>query len=320
MITTPVKLFIYSIIFFPVIVFIGIVTSYEDFLSFKIKNKWILTGLFYSFSVYAIAWILFFLASKGLINPSAGKHASFLLWNFDKWCINLTLSFSIMFLLWYFKILQAGDAKIFITYVSLIPIGQYSKIYFNYYFPAFYLILTTFLPITFYIFLMAIIHFLKKHGFRGIMSNLIASFKQFFLKKGKDDVKKLVFGFFILFLFFSILRNDFQNTFSKILPNQYMIMLVSMLVFKQLSLFFKNNFHKMEIIFFCLLVYIIVNVILKKEFFLAEILSLSKKSISISLLFPLINKIVDYCNEKKSLGKTSFAHWIFLGVLIVWFF
>ena len=77
-----------NIIFLPVILFIGCVTSYEDFKSSKIRNKWILMGLLYAFAVYSVSWILYALAASEIISPVIESVTFNLVWIFDKWCIN----------------------------------------------------------------------------------------------------------------------------------------------------------------------------------------------------------------------------------------
>ena len=51
-----------DILFLPVIFFIGLVTSWEDFCFGKIKNKWIILGLVYGITILAGLFLWNFIA------------------------------------------------------------------------------------------------------------------------------------------------------------------------------------------------------------------------------------------------------------------
>ena len=183
----------YSIIFLPIILFIGVITSYEDFKESKIKNKWILVGLIYSFMVYLLFWIL----------PKGGLLGSYLLCNFDKWCVNLLVSMVVAYLLWHFKMWGTGDAKLFICYAALIPMGQYSRVYFNYYFASFLLLSAIFIPASVFLITESFVYFVRRFNFKNFMERSLEFVQKWRIK---FNLLKLVKFFLDFFCFFCFLR------------------------------------------------------------------------------------------------------------------
>ncbi len=308
-----------NIIFLPVILFIGCVTSYEDFTISKIRNKWILMGLLYAFAVYSVSWILYALAASEIISPVIGKVTSDLVWIFDKWCINLVISIIVAYLLWHFKMWGAGDAKLFICYSSLIPMAQYSKVYFDYYFASFWLLVAIFIPATIFFFVRSLAYLIKKITFRNIKETLPKMIKERLGKVNKIEIARTIFGFFVLFLFFRVLRQEFQNLLRGVLPNQNIVMLLPLLAFRPLSRIFKKNIKFTVIAFVFLTAYLIFKMLYSWERFIREISGTLGWVIFIMVLFPTVKKIINLYTERITQKTSPFAHWMFLGMLIVWF-
>lgn len=298
-----------DLIFLPAILFVGFITSYEDFKISKIKNKWILLGLSYSFLTYLFIWIL---CKLGFID-------SYLLWNFDKWCINLLISIVIAYLLWHFKMWGAGDAKLFITYSALIPIGHYSKVYFNYYFASFFLLLTIFIPATIFIFLRSTFYFIKKFNFSKVRENIPKLIKEKLSKFNSTNVIKVFLGYFVFFLSFKILRQELQNLIGKILSDHNILMLISLLAFKQLSKFFKKNIKFIVVVLIILMSYVGFKMEYSWRQFTSEIGNTFSRIVIIIILFPTFKKIIDLYSERTVRKTTPFAPWMLLGALITWF-
>lgn len=94
------------------ILFLGVVTSYEDIKFGKIRNKWILLGLGYFFTTNAVI-ILFFNDIYKL--------------NFDYFVFLLLNGFLALIagvLLWYLGLWTAGDAKLFFAFLLLLPVSN----------------------------------------------------------------------------------------------------------------------------------------------------------------------------------------------------
>lgn len=99
--------------FLPMILFLGIVTSYEDTKYGKIKNKWMILALAYGFVVYA-AFIGFYFLNNSL-------NTAYLL----ELGTNIVFSLFVGFGMWYFGLWTAGDGKLFIAYSVLLPLSAY---------------------------------------------------------------------------------------------------------------------------------------------------------------------------------------------------
>ena len=310
---------IFSIFFFPLIVFIGVVTSLEDFKSSKIRNKWVLTGLIYCFLVYFFSWILYGLALGKIVSPIIGNGASYFIWNFDKWCINLAISTVVAYLLWHYKMWAAGDAKLFIAYAALIPMGQYTKAYFNYYFASFLLLLSIFIPATIFLFLKAIFYFIKKINFRELKEVIPGLIKDKFTKIKVIEGFKILLGFFALFLSFRILRQEFSALMGRFLPNQNILMLLSLLAFRRLSKIFKRKSKSIFLVFIVLVIYFLAKIQNSGSEYLFLMFNSISRSILIILLYPVVTKIVSLYEDNIIKKSTPFAIWMFLGALITWF-
>lgn len=92
--------------FLPMIVFLGIITSYEDIKFGKIRNKWVVIGIGYGILVNLNLFFLNKISLDYIIGFSANAMAA-LAAGFAIWLLNL----------W-----TAGDAKLFFAYSTLVPI------------------------------------------------------------------------------------------------------------------------------------------------------------------------------------------------------
>ncbi len=117
--------------FLPLIIGLGIVTSYEDLKFGKIKNKWITFFVFASIIVNIIMIIML----KDSINRQ--YYLDFL--------VNMAISLFIGFLLFYLDTWSEGDGKLFFAYAIIMPLTVYSDAYYPY-FPAFNLLVNIFIP------------------------------------------------------------------------------------------------------------------------------------------------------------------------------
>ncbi len=117
----------------PIILLLGIITSYQDIKYGKIRNKWIILSLIYVVIVYTF-FILFY-SVEGNINKQ------YLI----ELIANLIFVLIVGFGLWYIGIWTAGDGKLFIAYSMLIPFSFYSLGY-QKWIPALTLLVNIFLP------------------------------------------------------------------------------------------------------------------------------------------------------------------------------
>jgi len=95
-----------TLFFLPAILLVGAITSYEDIKKSVIRNIYLILGICYSAVVHIGLFIV------GYINQNY----------IFTMLIYVILAFILGILLWYLGIWNAGDAKLFICYTSLIPI------------------------------------------------------------------------------------------------------------------------------------------------------------------------------------------------------
>lgn len=141
--------------FLPMILFLGIVTSYEDIKYGKIRNKWVLLSISYSLVTYSI-----FLA-LGDVNMGY----------FKTYLMNALLSLAVGFALWHLSLWTAGDAKLFFTYSVLVPPDIYQFRLFSF-FPAANLLLFAFIPLSLFYFFASIISIFKNKQFGQIVKSI----------------------------------------------------------------------------------------------------------------------------------------------------
>lgn len=122
---------IFELYYLPIIIFIGLITSYEDTKYHKIRNLWIAISIGYSLIVLSLA-----IASTGIINKD---YIITFFWN-------LAISAIMAFLLWHISLWSAGDGKLFIAYSALVPVTVY-EIGSIVYFPSYAILVNTFLPL-----------------------------------------------------------------------------------------------------------------------------------------------------------------------------
>ncbi len=317
---------LFNIIFLPIIFFIGFITSYEDIKIDKIRNKWIILGLFYSLIVYSSMWALYLLNKKSLLGIKIESLLNQIVQTSDKQIVNILISALVAYLLWHFKMWGAGDAKLFICYSALIPLGQYSKVYFDYYFASFLLLMNTFIPALIFLLATSIWFFIKRLNFKVFKKKFVPTLKEKMeeFKKNQRTKSRILLGFFVFFLFFRILREILRNLLHQILPNQNILILLSLVVFRKLSEFFRKNSKFIGISFLVLIFYFGIKIAHSKTQFFLEIGNIFAKSFLVILFYSIFRKItkktINFYAEKSGRKTTPFAPWMFLGALITWFF
>lgn len=299
-----------NFIFLPVILFIGFITSFEDFKEYKIKNKWIIFSLVYSFSVYLFVFIL----------NHFNLLSSYLIFSFDKWCINFVISSLVAYLLWYFKMWGAGDAKLFICYVALIPIGQYSKVYFSYYFASFLLLAVIFVLATVFLTVKTVIFFVKTFHFMNTRNQIHGFIVNQIIKSDKVKVIKILLGFFFFFLLFKVVHERLYNVFGSGIPGyQNVLVVVSLLAFRPLADTFNRNIKFIIFALIILIIYVVFGMVYPWQQFMSEIKNVLGKTLLVMVLFPALKRIIDLYVESVVQKTIPFAIWMFLGVLLIWF-
>ena len=225
---------LFDILFLAPLFFVGSICCYTDIKYGKIKNKWILIGLIWVAFIYAALTIytIFFLHCWENIN--------YLI----KALINGFTAFFLGYLLWYFKLWAAGDAKLFTLFAFLIPLKFYSKSYFSY-FPSLTLLINLFIPLIFWLMIKATIS-----GIKEIPSKL-KEFEQknkLFSKEwlGKLGSKiwkaaKTFLTFLAIFIVMQMVMKKMSQALNKIVPNLSIIFLSFFLLYRYIFKFIQKN-------------------------------------------------------------------------------
>lgn len=100
-------------IFYPVIIVLGILTSYTDIRFGIIRNKHLLFFIIIGLATYSYLFII--------------HHHSFS--DGYRWILNLFLGMGIALLLYFTNVWSAGDAKLFAVFCLLMPTQKYSDIF-----------------------------------------------------------------------------------------------------------------------------------------------------------------------------------------------
>jgi len=212
--------------FLPCILILGIATSFTDIKYGKIKNKWILFGLFYGL-IINIALILYYLYQKNL---SFGYVSELF--------VNMFFGLFVGFGFWLLKIWTAGDGKLFFAYSILVPLSFYQHGYIKW-IPSAILLINIFVP-------------------------LFLCFASISLFKSRWNIKKkilnAVFGKRFLNLFVSLfVMHWLVNSFASLIKLNGLFLKAAMLVFifyiigKKKDLRNKQKKIMLIILFFCIM-------------------------------------------------------------------
>ena len=199
---------IFDYLFLPVLIFIVLITSYQDLKYGKIKNKWIVLGLAYGFLVilFFLVWDLaaspvsrfYWLKIKQVAEGSAMPVFTVSFTYLKALLINFLVSVLVGFLMWRFKAWSAGDAKLFFVFSLLLPLKYYSKTYLPL-FPAFALLTNIFVPVFAFFAIKALI-FCSQTFFKKIKEKKITPDVRAIIKSNAPDILRLFIAFVSMFL------------------------------------------------------------------------------------------------------------------------
>ena len=194
--------------FLVAILALGIITSYDDIKIGKIKNKYIILAITYSFVVY-IVLILNYYFSGTMISHTYLIHLA----------TNFLFAIIVGFLVWWMGIWTTGDGKLFIAYSILVPLTAYSNSYILY-FPSTVLLINAFLPFLFYSVVKLLfsttakekIKALKELNLKNIIGLMISLFSLSWLSQIIFSFLKIPSSFFFnIFLIFILSIQDIKN-------------------------------------------------------------------------------------------------------------
>ena len=157
----------------PILLFIGLITSYEDIKYGKVRNKWIQLGFYWGLGIFILLIIWRFLAAPltkffylQILHRSAESPMPVFTFNLDfllSSLANCALAGIIAFFIWRINAWAAGDAKLFIVFSLLIPLTKYQYSYLKI-FPSFTLLINIFFIFLLYLLISSGIFYLRKTG------------------------------------------------------------------------------------------------------------------------------------------------------------
>lgn len=122
------------LIFIPAILILGCITTYQDIKEGRIRNKYIILSLIYTFLAYLL-----------LISIYKTNNIPIRISYLQDLIINLLIAFLLSVIFWLSNIWSAADAKLFTAYCCLVPLSIYSNSYVRY-FPSIVILINSFVP------------------------------------------------------------------------------------------------------------------------------------------------------------------------------
>ena len=233
-----------EIFLIPFAIFIGIITSYEDYKEGRIKNKWIIISLLYSLAVLLIA--VTYLFSKGETLNQVYIYDYFL---------NIFFALFAGLIIWYGGLWSAGDAKLFTAYAALVPLSIYQLGYIQH-FPAFIILVNTFFPLFIYYFFKIMLKTTLKEKAAVI--------------KGMLNPKFLLNSVLFIFAFVWIIKLGlgFSNEYTTLANNIFVTIALLFII-----LFIFNNFLKVDLLAISIIISVIEIIFDYKNIFTINYLS-----------------------------------------------
>lgn len=313
---------IINFIFLPVLFFIGIVTSYQDFKIGKIKNKWIALGVIYGVLAVLcmVLWNFFgqyitdfyYIKLRGFLPDEDFRAFTFQWIYLCKIGLNSVIAFLVGYLFWRFDFWSAGDAKLFFVFALLLPLKFYWQSYLPI-FPSAILLINIFVTALLFLFIHNLYYIIKKiinfnefkHTVRRKYAKMIAD-----IKKNKKKYMKEAMGYLLIFSFFAILKNELGTRFSG--EAQALVFLVVVYSRKILRVYFKNVFY-LYILLSIVLGYLCFGRLLGLEIDFVQFLSSMKTSLIFVLFFPIVSMILSFSARRENI---AFAFWMFVGLIL----
>jgi|GEM_PF-2732010 len=310
-------------LFLPILFFIGLVTSYQDFYHGKIKNKWIIFGATWGIGI----WLLL-LGWSQLSQILASAYSVGFVYIMPEYilkvAVNSFISLAVGYLLWYFDLWSAGDAKLFFVVSLLLPLRYYWKSAVPY-FPSAVLLINIFSFALAFLILKNLIVLIKSF----IESPIKIKWEANFVRRGKEYVSanymKIIKGALILlsaFFVFQLVRLETREYFEFVQINKWYLafILIAMSKFSRyLTVLFRNLFKK---IWLLIPVYLIlISYLFSSKFFSSEeniswLFHTMKITFYFGLPVGLVGVLFAVAKKKEKETHMSFAYCIFIGVII----
>jgi len=218
---------IFDILFLPMLLFIGLITSYEDIKYGKVRNKWLRLGLIWGILIIVFLYLWYPIASPvsrffyfeilGRAADSVAPVFTVSLAYLNKVVLNAGVSLALAYLMWKGGAWAAGDAKLFFIYALLLPLKYYWKSFLPV-FPSFALMVNIFIPIFAYL-LFRSFFFNTKYFYQSLRGKRIKEQKDKRAPEQKSRGKwgkikpklVMVITFIALFMFINLFQEPIKN-------------------------------------------------------------------------------------------------------------
>ncbi len=308
--------YLLDILFLPVIFFIGLITSYQDFRFGKIKNKWVILGTAWGLGLY-ILFLIWALIAPYLSQVYAKEFIYILPSYVFKALLNGGISLIFSYLLWYFDFWSAGDAKLFFVFSLLLPLKYYWRSALPY-FPSFALLVNIFILLIIFLFLQSIFYLTKEtvgtKNWRRILE------EKFF--KWHDQLKinwlswlKVILGFGLIFLLLQVIRIRLATYFSFLNWYQAAIFFLLILIARPLGQIFRK-WSILLVSVFGLTLYLIYSWFVYPQNMNQGLISALRTSFYYLLAFGLFSLLTDFYIKAIKTKHLPFAFWVLVGTLI----
>lgn len=217
-----------EIFLIPFVVFFGIITSYQDYKEGRIRNKWVIAALIYSF-------VVFFSISGYSYSQGIALNLNYV---YD-YFLNIFFALFAGFIIWFGGLWPAGDAKLFVAYSALVPLSVYQWGYVQH-FPAFIILVNTFTPLFIFYF------------FRIMLKTRLK--EKTAVIKGMLEPKFLLSSALFVFAFWWVIRLglNLANRYTTLVNNIFVILAMLFLI-----MFFFTNILKMDLLIICVIIAIV---------------------------------------------------------------
>ncbi len=303
---------ILDFLFLPMVFLIGLITSYQDLRYGKIKNKWIILGLVWGLGIYVL-----FLIQGIVAEPIIYFSYIFMVFT------NSLIALIVGYLLWYFNLWSAGDAKLFFIFSLILPLEYYWRTA-TPYFPSFVLLINTFIPALIFLMCLGVFYILKKFF---LLAKTPKTFESKQIKKKllslKQNIKinylnylKTGIGFLLFFLIFKIIFVEFQISIVILTALMLTIVIIVRKFFpkKTYQFFFQGKFL---FIYFCIIAfYAIIKYFVYSQDIVAVFLPLLTKAFLFLGLFGITTLLVSFYLGKTRSEHFPFAIFLFFGTIL----
>lgn len=272
---------------------ISLIVSYQDFKYRKIKNKWIKLGLALGLVIYGSAFLF-----SGAVNLEYIQAV----------IINSGAAFLVGYLLWYFDLWAAGDAKLFFVISFLLPLRHYQQTVLPV-FPSFALLTNIFFPLIIYLIIESAYYLIEK---------AIEERGNFFQKL--DKLKKVI-------------QNDWRELLSSLLLFLFIFFMIHASRLKLMDIVDLGRYQSVATLGMFFFINPIKNILKKRKEFLALLILLSlwvfsgleglnlTETLISSMYFMMAFVIIQLFSEAYIARDSEKSHlmfgvWVFIGVII----